>query len=138
MPVTEFNRAPSDRELRWFGLIVLALFALLGSIAHWQFQAAGGARMLWVTGLVLVAVYYAVPPLRLAVYLVWMNAVAPIGWLVSHAVLALIYFGVLTPIGLVMRAFRRDELRLRSDEIADTYWRERDPATSSDSYFRQS
>jgi len=138
VPSIEFDRAPSDRQLGWFGLIVLAFFGAIGALAWWQLQAPVGAKMLWGTGLALATVYYAIPPLRLAMYLAWMNAVAPIGWLVSHAVLALIYYGVLTPFGLVMRAFRRDQLRLRFDETSGSYWRERDRSTAPDGYFRQS
>jgi hypothetical protein len=35
---------------------------------------------------------------------------------------ALVYFLFITPVGLLMRALRRDELGLRRDEKRETYW----------------
>ena len=47
---------------------------------------------------------------------------------VAHPiVLAVIYFAVVTPTGLIMRALGKDPLRLRFDPDATTYWIPRDP-----------
>lgn len=42
------------------------------------------------------------------------------GW-ISVGVLGLIYFGVLTPVAVVLRLLGRDALRLRRGD-ADSYW----------------
>jgi hypothetical protein len=42
-------------------------------------------------------------------------------------VLGLLFFVTITPIGLVMRAFGKDFLRLRMDRSAKSYWIERAP-----------
>ena len=47
--------------------------------------------------------------------------------LVSPVVLAVIYFGVVTPTGLVMRALGKDLLGLRLDRQARSYWIHREP-----------
>ena len=47
--------------------------------------------------------------------------------IVHPLVLAVVYFAVVTPTGLVMRATGRDPLRLRRDPDAGTYWIRRDP-----------
>jgi hypothetical protein len=138
MPTTDLERTPSKSQLRWFGLVVLAFFALVGALLRWQFQLLLAAQILWGTGLTLALLYYWVRPLRLPLYLLWMRAVAPIGWLVSHLVLAAIYYLILTPIAIVMRAFGRDQLRLRFDASARSYWKEHDPAADTARYFRQS
>ena len=46
---------------------------------------------------------------------------------VHPIVLAVIYFAVVTPTGLIMRALGKDPLRLRFDPDATTYWIARDP-----------
>ena len=47
---------------------------------------------------------------------------------IAHpVVLAIIYFAVVTPTGLVLRALGKDPLRLRRDPDAATYWIRRDP-----------
>jgi hypothetical protein len=66
-----------------------------------------------------------------------MAAVAPIGWLVSRVVLAIVYFLVITPIGLIRRLRGHDPLALRADPTASSYWVARQDRTDPASYFRQ-
>ena len=61
----------------------------------------------------------------------------PIGWVVSHLTLALLYYGVVTPIGLVIRALGRDPLARRFDHAATTYWEPYNPDRDMDSYLKQ-
>jgi hypothetical protein len=61
----------------------------------------------------------------------------PIGWVVSHAVLALVFFGVLTPIGLLLRAVRRDPLSRTRDPARRSYWEPRASASDVRRYYRQ-
>jgi hypothetical protein len=56
------------------------------------------------------------------VYVAWMAAAYPIGWLLAHLLLAAIYFLLITPIGLVLRLARHDPLARRFDREAQSYW----------------
>lgn len=47
--------------------------------------------------------------------------------IVSPFALAVIFFGVIMPIALVMRVLGKDPLRLRFDRAAPSYWVERTP-----------
>jgi len=65
-------------------------------------------------------------------------AAFPVGFVVSHVVLAVVFYGVLTPIGLIMRIFGYDSMKRRFDADTDSYWVERDPSgTEPTRYFRQ-
>jgi len=81
--------------------------------------------------------YYAAPALRRPIYLGWMYASYPIGWAVSHVLLAIIYFVVLTPVGLVVRVCGHDPMQRRFDRQAASYWIERQPGGDVKRYFRQ-
>ena len=128
---------PTSSTRRWFGGILAAVFGVLGAVAWWQLGTSP-ARALWGTGLLLAGVYYGLPPLRMPMYLVWMALVTPIGRAVSFAVLAAIYYAVITPIALVMRPVRRDRLTRSFDANAPSYWAEHDPGGETARYFRQS
>ncbi len=67
--------------------------------------------------------------------LAWLTA--PIGWVVSRVLLAVVFYLVLTPLALLRRR-RGDPLGVRLDRQARTYWIDR-PRTprSAESYFRQ-
>lgn len=61
----------------------------------------------------------------------------PIGWVTSHLALAVVYYGTVTPIGLLRRARGRDPLKRAIDPRATTYWSEVRSNTRPDRYFRQ-
>ena len=128
---------PSRNTLRTFavGLVVLACVyagwlgwhARLSNTAAWGCGIVGGIGLLGVC----------VPPLLRWVYVAWMVVVFPIGWCVFQAMLAILYFAVIWPLGLLMRAPGRDPLQLRSDPNATTYWNERPQSDDPRRHFRQ-
>ena len=61
----------------------------------------------------------------------------PIGVVVSFVILAVLYFGVFTPIALVFRLVGRDVLHRRFDASAKTYWTPRRAVQDVRRYFRQ-
>lgn len=131
----EINHNPSRRDLRVFAI---GLTILLG-LAGWWLRRRLQVDLLFPVGLVLgslVGVCGVVRPeaLRL-VYVGWMTACWPIGWLVSHVLLGIVYYGVVTPLGLIMRLIGRDPLDRKFDRQATTYWKERTKKRSPKSYF---
>ncbi len=114
-----------------------AVFGVLGGVLWWQLEAVAVARVLWALGLGLMLLYYLIPPLRLPLYLGWMHGVAPIGWLVTHLVLGLIFYGLITPMAVIMRLFRRDRLQRKLDASEESYWQGHDPGGDTARYFRQ-
>jgi hypothetical protein len=61
----------------------------------------------------------------------------PVGWAVSLAVLAGVYFLIVTPIGLLLRAAGYDPLGRRFDPQANSYWTPYKTDDDLESYFRQ-
>lgn len=139
MALMEVNRDPSPREVRQFACYLLPGFCcLLAGWAVYRYESWPAAYAL-VAGAVVSLVLGLIKPLWMKKFLVaWMLAAFPIGWVVSHVAMAIIYFLVVTPIALLMRIVGRDPLSRRFDPQAKTYWTTRptaprDPA----SYFRQ-
>ncbi len=137
MTLIEKNREPSPRELQWFGALLAVFLGLIGTLAWWRTGSTTPRNILGGIGLAVAAVYYAVPQFRRSIFLIWMAVVYPIGWAVSHLLLAATYYLVLTPIGWIMRAFGRDPMQRKFDRGAASYWVEHDPGSDSARYFRQ-
>jgi hypothetical protein len=95
------------------------------------------AYVIWAVAVVVVALYYAVPGLRRGVYLGWMYAAYPIGWVMSHLAMAVVYYLVVSPIGLLSRATGRDAMNRKLDARAQSYWQPRRKRGQPSSYFRQ-
>jgi hypothetical protein len=71
------------------------------------------------------------------VFLTLSYAAFPIGFVVSHVILAIVYYLILTPIGLLVRAIGRDPMERRFDRDAESYWVVRQPIDDPGRYFRQ-
>ena len=57
-----------------------------------------------------------------------------LGKIISPIVMGAIYFGLFVPMGLVMRVFGRDELRLRV-KARQTYWKPKELKNLDDDSF---
>ena len=134
----EINWNPSRRELRQFaGLWFPGFFGLLGALLLYHTGSLAVAGWVWGPALVLSVFGYFTPRLTRPVFVAWICAAYPIGWLVSHLLLAAVFFLIITPVGLVLRLLGRDPLQRKFDRSAKTYWIPHDPASDSARYFRQ-
>ena len=61
----------------------------------------------------------------------------PIGWVVSQITLALMFYGVVTPMALFWRMRGRDVLQLRPGKDQTTFWMERGPDPPPERYLKQ-
>lgn len=135
--MTSIPSSPSRRDLLVFGVLLASFLFGVGLMLDLRWDEPRLARALWVGGGALVAAYFAAPRLRRPVYRGWMLATYPIGWAVSHALLAAIYYAIVTPVGLALRWTRRSTLARRIDRSAETYWTDHLPAPEANRYFRQ-
>ena len=138
MPLLKLNTNPTHRELRQFAAIWLpAAVAVLAWMVWKKLDAPRVAiGMLSVAG-VLAVLGCIWPAVVRFVWIAWMVAVFPIGWVVSHLLLAGIYYLVITPIGLALRLFDIDPMERKFDRAAATYWITREPNANKASYFKQ-
>jgi len=111
----------TDRaQLRSFGLLVGGIFCAIGL---WPAVFRGAGVRLWLIGLAVALVVPAlVAPRMLApAHRVWMALGAALGWVNTRIVLSLVFFGLITPMGLVMRLTRHDPMQRAFDPDATTY-----------------
>lgn len=132
---------PTPAALRWYGLSLASLVAIVGVLVWTRGNSLVLACAIWAAAGLLLALYYAVPALRRPIVRAWMIISYPLAFVVSHVVMAAIYFLVLTPIGLLRRALAGDPMQRGFDERADSYWqprRAREPGSDKYAgYFRQ-
>jgi ABC-type uncharacterized transport system permease subunit len=134
MTMIQVNRNPSPAELRWFGLILGLVIAVVGVALWWRWSASAGIT-LWIVAGAIGVLYYALPSIRRHVYVGWSYLTFPIGWLITHVLLAIAYYLVLTPTGLVLRLAGRDPMRRRRDVRSN--WTAHRPVTDPARYFKQ-
>ena len=112
----------SDRA---FGLVFAMVFALIAlwpllddaPPRWWALAVAGGFACLAL----------AAPKLLAPANRLWSGFGLLLGRVVNPLVMGLLFYLVVTPTGLIMRAFGKDPLRLARDPDAASYWIERTP-----------
>jgi hypothetical protein len=136
MAVIEINWHPGPKQLRQFAAMLAIVFAGLGA---WFLFRRGSAVLVAGlfagAGIGLVGLIWS-RPVRY-VYLAWMAAAFPVGWLISHLLLAAIFYLVMTPVGLIMRLVGYDPMQRRFDRSAKSYWQPREPDGDTKRYFKQ-
>jgi len=137
MMLFEINWNPSSRQLRQFGVAMFVMCSLFGALLGWLHF--GSVAPFWggaVIGFVFFAAAFAAPPVGRALYKAWMGLALVLGTIISPVVMALIYFLILTPIGLALRLAGRDALQRRS-RGQESYWAKIQHRTDVRSYERQ-
>jgi hypothetical protein len=121
------------RKAAWMSALGLAL---LSSLLRWRRVLPVTA---WVSVLGLLAVLAVVAALRPRWFRGYYRGSAKLGFVLSHAagcaVLAILFFIVVTPLGMVLRMMGKDPLRLRRPPGVQSYWNEVKHKSSLDRLF---
>ncbi|MCC2641092.1 MAG: conserved rane protein of unknown function [Nitrospira sp.] len=114
------HEANEKKELRNFGLIVGGVFCL---IAVWPAFRHGEAIRFWalVPGSLLIALGLLMPMTLGPIFRVWMKIGHVMGWINTRIILGILYFGLITPMGMVMRLFGWDSMRRTLSRDVETY-----------------
>ncbi len=114
---------PSERRFGLLFVIVFALAAGYGALKGWPRGLLHGFIVLsGCFGLVTLFAPKTLRPLNFA----WFKLGELMGKIVSPIVLGIIFYLLITPVGLVGRLFGRDELKLKRGQ-EQSYWINRDP-----------
>ena len=146
MALIDIDFQPERDTLRRFGWIALAGFGLLAGLA-WLEKGVfafglGSARAPLAAALAALGVLSALSSLLAPQANRWLwvglSLLAfPIGFVISHVILAALFYLVLTPVGFVLRGLGKDPLERRMQPEADSYWVEARASRPKESYFKQ-
>jgi hypothetical protein len=112
----------SDRS---FGLIIAGFFGLLGlwPLLHLQMPRWGLLGAAVVVFVLAVALPVVLHPFNL----VWFRIGLLLHKVATPVIMGVLFYLVVTPIGVAMRLFGKNPLPLKPDPAAQSYWIERDP-----------
>ena len=107
-------------DLRKFGIIVGTVLLIIAGLLFWKekesfqlFLAIG--TVLFVTG---IAIPFTLKPF----YWVWMVFSIILGWFMTRVILSLLFYVILTPIGLIARLMGKQFLDLKLDHSKQSCW----------------
>jgi len=118
------NKELSKENLRKFALTIAITLCVLGFIAYLR-RKPSSQYLLCVAALINVWAIVLPKTLRL-IYIVWMRFAFVLGWINTRLILIIMFYLVFTPIGILMKIFRIDQLELKIDKNKQTYWKAKD------------
>lgn len=136
MPCSVLSKPPSAMMLRQFAGLWTVFFAAL---ACWQGFLVGNLLLAWICAIAAMPVGLLgllKPEAVRPVFTGWLTLMFPIGWVISHLILACVFYLVFTPLGLFFKVMGRDPLARKPRSDQPTYWMPKTVAADPRSYFR--
>lgn len=130
------NIESGKKDLRNFGIIMAVALSLIGSYLFWKESnyyphIFGIAVAFLLLGLLL-------PVVLKPVHKVWMTISILLGWVMTRLILSVLFYLLVTPMGLLFRLFGKRFLNTKIDKDAESYWVMREESASKkEDYERQ-
>lgn len=105
--------------------VTVGIVLLIITFVLWYYGKTSFIYFGAVGGLFIILTYIAVPSLR-PFHKLWMSFALILGWLMSRVILIILFYLVITPIGLAAKIFGKRFLELKIDKDAKTYWEKRE------------
>ncbi len=117
---------------RVFGLAIAALFLAIATIGWFL----SGRILFWALGISGFLLVTAVlkPGLLMPLNRLWMLLGRRMGIVSNHLLLGIFFFLLITPMGGLLRLFRRNSILKRPDPEAESYWTPVGRKTTSETY----
>jgi hypothetical protein len=122
--IEEIKNIPNSiKDIRNFGLTIgIVLFIISGLLMYYDKYAY---QLIAIIASTFIGLGFILPILLKPIYFVWMTFAAMLGWVMTRVVLSLVFYLIVTPIGLLTRLLGEDFLALKKSNT-DSYWSNRD------------
>lgn len=114
------NIKSRKKELREFGVVVGVVFGLFGGLFWWK--GKDHYFFLLTVSIALVILGLIAPVLLKPLHKIWMAFAIILGWIMTRIILSILFYLVITPIGLLNRLSGKDMLDLKFDKNKNSYW----------------
>lgn len=121
----EIKNIKEDKTtLRKFGFTVGTVLLLVGIVLYLIGKSSsvvfGGIGVLLILfGLIL-------PNILKPLNKIWMTLAVILGWFMSRVILFILYYVIITPIGIFLKLIGKDFLQLKIDKSSKSYWETRE------------
>ena len=122
--IEELKNIPnSNKDIKSFGitigivLLIISAILMYSAKEFYQFSAIIASTFI-VLGFIL-------PVLLKPIYFMWMVFAAILGWVMTRVILSIVFYFILSPIGIITRLLGEDFLQLKKSSL-QSYWNNRE------------
>ena len=118
----EIKNIKSEKsDLRKFGITIGVILLIIAGFLFWKEKES--FQIVLTFGGALCILGIAIPLILKPIYWVWMIFATILGWIMTRVILSLLFYAIITPIGLIPRLFGKQFLELRWDKSKKSYWK---------------
>ena len=117
------NIKTRNKDIRSFGITIGIILLLIGTFLF--FKEKESYQIFIYLSSIFIGLGLIVPIILKPIYIVWMIFAILLGWIMTRLILILLYYIILTPIGIISRLFGNDFLLLNKTN-KNSYWNYRD------------
>ena len=117
----EIKNIKSEKsDLRKFGITIGVILLIIAGFLFWKEKES--FQILLTFGVTLCILGIVIPFILKPIYWVWMIFATILGWIMTRVILSLLFYIIVTPIGLIPRFFGKQFLELKWDKSKESYW----------------
>jgi hypothetical protein len=117
------NIKGSEKDLLRFGLTVGLILILIAALLFWKHKPS--FLYFFPIGLFFVLAGLLTPTLLRPLNKGWMILSILLGWVMTRVILSVLYYIILTPIGIIAKISGKKFLNLKIDKTKESYWEKR-------------
>ena len=114
------NIRKDNKAIRDFGILIGFILLIIAGILFYKERES--YELIILLGVAFIGLGLVMPNILKPFYLVWMIFATILGWIMTRVILSLLFYIIVTPIGLIPRFFGKQFLELRWDKSKESYW----------------
>ena len=107
-------------DLRKFGITVGILLIIIPGFLLWKEKES--FQIFLTIGIILIVFGTTIPFTLKPIYWVWMIIATILGWVMTRVILSILFYIIVTPIGLIARLLGKQFIELQWNKESSTYW----------------
>ena len=107
-------------DLRKFGITMGFILLIIAGLLFWKENES--FHVFLTIGIILCSLSIALPIILKPIFWIWMICAILIQWIITRIILSLIYYLIITPVGLIGRLLGKQFLELKWNSNNSTYW----------------
>ena len=117
----EIKNIKSEKsDLRNFGITIGIILLIISGFLFWKEKES--FQIFLVFGIILSLIAIAIPSVLKPVYWMWMIFATILGWIMTRVILSILFYIIVTPIGLIARLLGKQFIELQWNKESSTYW----------------
>jgi hypothetical protein len=118
------NIRKDNKAIRDFGILIGIILLIIAGILFYK-ERESYILIFWL-GIAFIGLGLGMPIILKPFYSIWMYFAVVLGWLMTRLILGLLFYIVVSPIGLISRLFGKEFLQLKNISLNSSYWNYKD------------